>query len=85
MFNKNKESLVAIYDKVRNDVNVYEYSKMKNIFGNLDYPLPKYDGLGRKAYMVLYYEDITKLVEEGILDTETYSKDSNPIICVFNQ
>ena len=85
LFNKNKESLVAIYDKVRNDVNVYEYSKMKNILGNLDYPLPKYDGLGRKAYMILYYEDIAKLVEEGILDTETYSKDSNPIICVFNQ
>ncbi len=40
LFNKNKESLVAIYDKVRNDVNVYEYSKMKNILGNLDYPLP---------------------------------------------
>ncbi len=85
LFNKNKESLVAIYDKSSGDVSVYEYSKMKNILEDVDYPLPKYDGLSGKVYMVLYYQDIENLVQSGFLDAEIYSKDSNPIICVFNK
>ena len=68
-------------NRMNNPIN----AQMKNILEDVDYPLPKYDGLSGKVYMVLYYQDIENLVQSGFLDAEIYSKDSNPIICVFNK
>lgn len=74
---------IGIYDKETKDVKAYDYAKMKNKRLNIKFPLPKYNNLNENVFSILYYKDIETLVEQGILDKETYSKDSNPILCVY--
>lgn len=74
---------ISIYDKKREVTETYEYSKMKNDLMNLNFPLLEFVTPENRFMTVLYHEDIEALMEQDLLDKETYGQNSNPMLCIF--
>ena len=75
--------IISIFDKEKKTVTTHDYSKMKNDLLGLSFPLLEFTSPDAQFMTAFYYQDIEQLTKNGFLDQETYSQDSNPILCIF--